>query len=142
MHPKGAIRSRLRARPRGPSPEVATPWRPRKAVLLQRAWIVVTPSRVTGPVRRVYDSDTHPKEGKHTKGRPPRRYRSDRPVAARAAELLEGDLRAFALEVGLGLVGGLLVDLLQNRLRRRLDDVLGLLEAQAGQLADDLDDLD
>ena len=43
---------------------VATPWRPRKAVLLQRAWIVVTPSRVTGPARRVSDSHTRPNEPK------------------------------------------------------------------------------
>src|SRR5690349_11484920 len=57
-------------------------------------------------------------------------------------ELLQGDLGALGLELGLGLLRGLLVDLLQDGLRRGLDRVLGFLEAQAGQLAHDLDDLD
>lgn len=44
---------------------------------------------------------------------------------------------------GLGsLLGGLLRDLLEDRLRGAVDEVLGLLEAQGGELAHDLDDLD
>src|SRR3954467_4667458 len=142
MHPRGANRSRLRAWPRGPSPEVATPWRPRKAVLVQRAWIVVTPSRVTGPARRVSDSYTRRKVPKtYERTAAPELPGATVPTGEKR-ELLEGDLGAFALELGLRLLGGLLVDLLQDRLRRGLDHVLGLLEAQAGQLTHDLDDLD
>src|SRR3954451_15325035 len=55
---------------------------------------------------------------------------------------LEGDLGALRLKLGLGGLGLLLVDLLQDGLRGSLDGVLGLLEAQAGQLAHGLDDLD
>src|SRR6476469_5435718 len=55
---------------------------------------------------------------------------------------LEGDLGALSLELGLGGLGLLLVDTLEDRLGGGLDGVLGLLEAQAGQLANDLDDLD
>src|ERR1051325_3153482 len=55
---------------------------------------------------------------------------------------LEGDLGAFTLELGLGGLGLLLVDTLEDRLGGALDGVLGLLEAQAGQLTHDLDDLD
>src|SRR6185312_11167126 len=58
-------------------------------------------------------------------------------------ELLDGDAGAGRLELGLGLVGGFLGDLLQQRLGRAVDQVLGLLEAQAGDdLPDDLDDAD
>src|SRR3954447_17375185 len=56
--------------------------------------------------------------------------------------LLDRHSGAGALEGLLGLVRGLLVGLLQDRLRRAVDEVLGLLQAQAGQLTDDLDDLD
>ena len=42
----------------------------------------------------------------------------------------------------LRLVGGLLVDLLQDGRGRAVDEVLGLLEAQAREAADLLDDLD
>src|SRR5918997_922209 len=55
---------------------------------------------------------------------------------------LEGDLGALALELGLGGLGLLLVDTLEDGLGGTLDGVLGLLEAQAGQLTHDLDDLD
>src|SRR3954452_6292882 len=55
---------------------------------------------------------------------------------------LDGDGGAGALEGGLGLVGGVLGDLLQDRLRRVVDQVLGLLEAERGQAAHLLDDLD
>src|SRR6266700_676632 len=56
--------------------------------------------------------------------------------------LLDGDGRAGALESGLRLLGRLLVDLLQDGLGRLVDEVLGLLEAEAGERADLLDDLD
>src|SRR4051794_18689053 len=56
--------------------------------------------------------------------------------------LLDGDGGAGALEGGLGLLGGVLGDLLQDRLRRAVDQVLGLLEAERGQAAHLLDDLD
>src|SRR5690606_34676269 len=56
--------------------------------------------------------------------------------------LLDGDRRAGLLQGLLGLVRGLLVDLLQQRLRRAVHQVLGLLEAEARQRADLLDDLD
>src|SRR4051794_41709816 len=56
--------------------------------------------------------------------------------------LLDGDGGAGALEGGLGLLRGVLGDLLQDRLRRVVDQVLGLLEAERGQAAHLLDDLD
>src|SRR5690349_11772637 len=57
--------------------------------------------------------------------------------------LLDGDRRACGLELGLGLLGSLLGDLLEQRLGSAVDEVLGLLEAQArDDLADDLDDAD
>ncbi len=57
-------------------------------------------------------------------------------------ELLQFDAGAGRLELGLGLVGLLLGDLLQDRLGGAVDQVLGLLQAEAGQGADLLDDLD
>src|SRR5581483_9645754 len=56
--------------------------------------------------------------------------------------LLDRDAGADFLERGGSLVRGLLVDLLEQRLGRAVDEVLGLLQAQRGQLAHDLDDLD
>src|SRR5437868_15319487 len=58
------------------------------------------------------------------------------------AVLLDGDRRAGLRQGLLGLVGRLLVDLLQQRLLRTVHQVLGLLEAEAGQRANLLDDLD
>src|SRR5215469_12137935 len=58
------------------------------------------------------------------------------------SELLDRDRGAGALEGSLGLVRGLLVDLLKDGLRRAVHQVLGLLEAQAGQRPHFLDDLD
>src|SRR5205823_3650962 len=111
-----------------------------EGVLIQRAWIAPASSRVTARVRAASDCFRQPKsDKKHNSGRPARR--PGRPFVEQAT-LLERDLRALLLELGLGLVGVVLVDLLQDRLRRRLDQVLGLLEAKAGQLAHDLDDLD
>src|SRR3954471_1799826 len=56
--------------------------------------------------------------------------------------LLDLDGPAGLLEVGLELLGLLLVDPLLDRLGGLVDERLGLLEAQAGGRADDLDDLD
>src|SRR5688500_5506509 len=56
--------------------------------------------------------------------------------------LLDGDRRADLLEGLLGLLGGVLGDLLQERLGRTVDQVLGLLQAEAGEGAHLLDDLD
>src|SRR5262249_47791256 len=67
----------------------------------------------------------------HTPVRPPG------PVA-----LLDRDRRAGAFQRGLGLVGLLLVHVLKYRVRRAVHQVLGLLEAEAGQRPDFLDDLD
>src|SRR5580765_3161995 len=55
---------------------------------------------------------------------------------------LEGDGRAGALELLLGLLGRSLVDLLQDGLGGAVNEVLGLLQAEGGQRADLLDDLD
>ena len=49
--------------------------------------------------------------------------------------LLERDGGAGCLEGGLGLLGRLLVDLLKDGLRRRLDEFLGLLEAKELRVA-------
>src|SRR5215471_2486893 len=56
--------------------------------------------------------------------------------------LLDGDGGAGALQGRPRLVRALLVDLLQHRLGRAVHQVLGLLQAQAGQAAHLLDDLD
>src|ERR687887_798833 len=61
----------------------------------------------------------------------------------RARGSAQADLGARLLELGLGGVGGVLGNGLEDRLRSALDEVLRLLEAEAGdELADDLDDLD
>src|ERR1700733_7807435 len=57
-------------------------------------------------------------------------------------ELLDRDGSAGALEGFLRLRRGILVDLLKHGLRRAVDQVLGLLKAQAGERAHLLDDLD
>src|SRR5690349_2677530 len=56
--------------------------------------------------------------------------------------LLHGDRCAGGLEGLLRLLRGVLGNLLQDRLRGTLDQVLGLLEAEAGERAHLLDDLD
>src|SRR4051812_21495161 len=74
----------------------------------------------------------------------------DRPHSADFVELadvprklLDGHRCAGGLELGLRVLGGVLVDLLEQRLGGAVDEILGLLEAQAGHdLADDLDDAD
>src|SRR5579863_7588449 len=80
------------------------------------------------------------------------RQRERRPGCSRTApcclsgddprtELLDRDGGAGAFEGSLGLLRGLLVDLLKYGLRRAVDQVLGLLQAQAGERAHLLDDL-
>src|ERR1700728_4321387 len=60
-----------------------------------------------------------------------------------ASRLLDGDGGAGGLELALSLLGGLLGALLQHRLGRAVDQVLGLLEAQArDDLTHNLDDAD
>src|SRR5215831_6888804 len=67
---------------------------------------------------------------------------ADRRRAARRRWLLDRHGGADALEDGLRLLRGLLVDFLQDLLRRGVDHVLGLLQAEAGQRPHHLDDLD
>ena len=57
-------------------------------------------------------------------------------------ELLDLDGAAGLFELGLELLGLVLVDALLDGLGGLVDERLGLLEAQAGGRADDLDDLD
>src|SRR3954453_21601597 len=59
-----------------------------------------------------------------------------------ARELLDLDARAGLLELGLELVGLVALDALLDGLGRIVDERLGLLEAEAGRRAGDLDDLD
>src|SRR5215475_8832187 len=66
----------------------------------------------------------------------------DRPLRMWLRELLERDRGAGAFELRLRLLGRLLAGLLQDRLGGAVDQVLGLLQAQAGQRPDLLDDLD
>ena len=56
--------------------------------------------------------------------------------------LLDFDLGAGGFELGLGGRCGLLVDLLEDGLGGRVDEVLGFLEAEAREGTDFLDDLD
>src|SRR5215831_19921501 len=75
------------------------------------------------------------------------RDRCARPALAGRAHpdtgsLLDCDGCASTLERGLRLVRRLLVDVLKQRLGRTVHQVLGLLQAEAGQRADFLDDLD
>ncbi len=63
-------------------------------------------------------------------------------LCCNSEELLEGNLCALLLELCLGCLCILLGELLLDDLRCALDEVLGLLEAEAGQLTDNLDDLD
>src|SRR5215213_4082528 len=56
--------------------------------------------------------------------------------------LLDLDEAAGLFELGLELLGLVAVDALLDGLRGLVDERLGLLEAQAGGRADDLDDLD
>src|SRR3989449_5815917 len=51
-------------------------------------------------------------------------------------------LRAFSLEFGLDLLGLGLADFLLHRFGGTVNKVLGFLQTQPGEFADDLDDLD
>src|SRR5258708_38760163 len=85
------------------------------------------PSFVTAAHSRALD----PESGCASPG-----FRSSNP------RLLELNLGASLLELGLDLVGFVLVDAFLDRLRRAFDEVLGFLEAEAGDGADFLDDFD
>src|SRR5438876_7819941 len=82
---------------------------------------------------------TSPTRGGCAEGKPEAPLRSR---LSRRPALLELDGGAGALELGLGLLGVLLGRLLENRLGRAVDEVLGLLETQAGEGPNLLDDLD
>src|SRR6266545_793339 len=73
------------------------------------------------------------------KGRSPSRMTA--PTRERG-RLLDRDRSSSALQGRLSLLRRLLVDLLEQRLRRAVNQVLRLLEAEARQAADLLDDLD
>src|SRR4051794_38875611 len=73
-------------------------------------------------------------------GAPAAPLRGQRTLVRR--ELLELDGAAGLLEVGLELLALFALDALGDRLRRLVDERLGLLQAEAGRRADDLDDLD
>src|ERR1700722_11339062 len=75
-------------------------------------------------------------------GQKARSERVSRPARPSDPELLDLDRGAGALEGRLGLLGVFLVGLLQDRLGSGLDQVLGLLEAQAREGTHLLDDLD
>src|SRR3954454_21760001 len=83
--------------------------------------------------------------GRAPEGARPKYSAGTRPTGANAGSagrLLDRDGGAGALKGGLGLLGGLLVDLFENGLRRAVDQVLGLLEAEAREATNLLDDLD
>ena len=61
---------------------------------------------------------------------------------APAWKLLQGTGAPASLELLLGGLGVLLLGTLDDGLRSVLDDLLGLLQAEGGELTDDLDDLD
>ena len=64
------------------------------------------------------------------------------PGRRRPSCYLTSTVAPAAFELGLGLLGVLLGDLLEDRLGGAVDQVLGLLEAEAGERAHLLDDLD
>src|ERR1700749_1347008 len=89
------------------------------------------------------DSSTHsrsPPAG--TKKRPAHEVHGALNCCSVRGRLLQVDGPAGLLEVGLELLGLGLVDALLDGLGRLVDERLGLLEAQAGGRADDLEDLD
>src|SRR5699024_825465 len=57
-------------------------------------------------------------------------------------KLLDVCLAAGLFDLGLGFVGFVLVDAFLDRLRRGVNHVLGFLQAETGDLADSLNDLD
>src|SRR3954452_4893344 len=79
---------------------------------------------------------------KQTLGAGRRRGAAPCASASECLALLDLDGRALFLELALGVVRDVLRDLLQDRRRCALDEVLGLLEAEARDRADRLDDVD
>src|SRR5208337_328781 len=67
---------------------------------------------------------------------------TDEPHVGPACSLLELNLGADLLQSGLDLLGLVLGDAFLDGLRRAFDQILGLLEAERGDRADFLDDLD
>src|SRR5215218_1542921 len=110
---------------------------------LVRPSLPPTPQGVKGQLRRVDDRNTV-RDGTAPGGRRHHMLQRAAPLgySARRAGSLQVDGGAGAFELRLGLVGLLPGDLLEHGLRRGVDQVLGLLEAEAGEGADLLDDLD
>src|SRR4051812_5866291 len=92
-------------------------------------------------VRRGRRSPARPGPPRNAEGGCPRGGHPPSAVYVRPTSL-EGDGGAGALEGLLGLLGSVLGDALENRLRRGLDQVLGLLQAEGGQGAHLLDHVD
>src|SRR5205085_601587 len=67
---------------------------------------------------------------------------SARRLQSEAGRLGDADLRADFFELLLDGLGLFLGHAFLDRLGRALDEILGFLQAQAGDFADDLDDLD
>src|SRR3954470_22549359 len=86
------------------------------------------------------EAHTMPAPGARSASRSP--ARSVMTSGVGAYFLLQLDGAAGLLELGLELVGLLALDALLDGLGGLVDERLGLLEAQAGRRADDLDDLD
>ena len=136
-------RSSLPARATAPrrSGATRTGWRPDPGIVKAGARIgdVRRPRPVTG-ARLARRPRTRERAG-------PDRVVRTRPFAAwrqspEGTGSLEGDGGAGALELLLGLLGGRLVDLLEDGLGGAVDEVLGLLETEGRERADLLDDLD
>src|SRR5688572_17933017 len=85
-------------------------------------------------------------EGFDTAASPPTQpespARQRRSAALTRLDSLEGNRRAGLFKSGLRLVSGFLGRALEHGLGGTVDDGLGLAEAERGELADDLDDLD
>src|SRR5215203_558986 len=90
-----------------------------------------------------YDARRRRGEGQGARATGRRRASDDaHPRCDRRRPLLHVDDRALLFQLGLDCSRLILADARLDRLRRAIDEVLRFLEAQAGQLAHDLDDLD
>src|SRR5919107_6147071 len=90
-----------------------------------------------------YDARTRRSEGQSARSTGKRRASDDaRAAAAGGRLLLHLHDRALLFQLGLDAGRLVLADARLDGLRRAIDEVLRFLEAQAGQLAHDLDDLD
>src|SRR4051812_8620324 len=85
-------------------------------------------------IRRDPPYDNHP--GPEN---PPRAVVNRTTAPSWRSRLLDFDLGAGLFELRLGLLGVFLRGLLEDGLGGAVDEVLGLLEAEAGELPDDLD---